>query len=594
VLPLTHAAGLALLLGCPGPRADAARLTAAVAAAPVAYRVTPVARDGRLDRLAVEVRLCGDADGETRLLLPDEWAGTPGLWQQVAGLEVEGATAVARDGDAARRLTHRPGAPLVVRYAVRPFAPDSAPADTADPVGAPFDKARPVVRPGWFFFHGEGVFAVPEAREAAPARFAWGALPAGWRVASDLDHLARGRAGTLGDVRESVALGAPDLRVETRVVDGAPVRVALRGAWTFADTALAGEVAALVRAQHRYWGERPAPFLVAVAPLAPPGGARSGERHLYGSGRGDGFSVAATTNADVPGERRLLAHEMMHRWVPGALGGLPAAGGEAEARDYWFGEGFNDYLAARVLLRAGRWTPARAAADLDSTLRRLDASPARALPNAEAAARVWRDPDATRLPYDRGHLVAELLDARLRAQTGGRRGLDDVLAAQYRAARAGRAGRWPNRGSAAARFPVVVRAVTGVDVSDALERHVERGEPVVLPPTVLGGCARVAHVTAPAFDRGFDARATQAAGGVVAGVDSGSAAWAAGLRDGLRFVRRESGVPGDATVPYVLRVSDGAREWTLRYLPASARLVTRQQVTAVGGAGAPAAAACRP
>jgi hypothetical protein len=79
-------------------------------------------------------------------------------------------------------------------------------------------------------------------------------------------------------------------------------------------------------------------------------------------------------------------------------------------------------------------------------------------------------------------------------------------------------------------------------------------------------------------------------------VDTASAAWAAGLRDGPRLVRREAGVPGDATLPYARRVSDGTREWTVRSLPASPRPVTRQRASAAPGAesDAPGAPACWP
>jgi predicted metalloprotease with PDZ domain len=536
------------------------------AATPVAYTVTPVVSAGRLTRLAVALRFCGDADGETRLVLPREWAGVDSLWRHISGLAVEGALAVAPDGDAARLVRHRPGAPLVVRYVVGP-----ADSTAGDPGGA-FEKARPVVRPGWFFFHGEGVFAAPEGREDAPARFAWGRLPAGWRVASDLDHVVGGGPASVGTVRESVALGAPDLQVVTRRVRGAPVRVALRGTFPFRVADFADAAASVVAAEHRVWGERPRPFLVAVAPLDTAGG----RRDIYGSGRGDAFSLATTTNVDLTAEARFLAHEMLHRWVPGALGGLPEGGPRGddpavEAADYWFSEGFTEYLAARTLVGAGQWTLGRWAAALDTVLRRNALSPARALPNATAAARHWRDPEVGQLAYDRGHLLAYRLDAVLHAHTNGRTGLEAVLRTQREVVQRA-AARGDARVPAAARFPAMVRAVAGpaagADVEALVRRHVSDGEPVTLTSADFGGCVRVEAVTGPAFARGFDAAATQAAGGVLAGVDSASTAFAAGLRNGQRWVRRDSGRVGDPSVAYVVRVADGAGERTVRYLPA--------------------------
>lgn len=210
---------------------------------PIYYTARLVMEGRELIALAVDIRFAGDADGETLLLLPGEWAGTDSLWQQVEGLRVDGATSVR--GDAGTRvISHRPGAPLAVRYRVR-SGYDSDPAFA-------YHKALPIILPGWFFFHGEGIFALPDGRQNSPARFAWRGVPAGWKVASDLDHLAAGRPGTAGDVVESAAIGGPDLVVVQRDVGGAPLRVAVRGTWDFTAEALADAVTPVVQAHNAF------------------------------------------------------------------------------------------------------------------------------------------------------------------------------------------------------------------------------------------------------------------------------------------------------------------------------------------------------
>ena len=49
--------------------------------------------DGVLTSIAVEIRFRGDADGETRLTLPNRWAGETDYWKHLRDLSVEGATA---------------------------------------------------------------------------------------------------------------------------------------------------------------------------------------------------------------------------------------------------------------------------------------------------------------------------------------------------------------------------------------------------------------------------------------------------------------------------------------------------------------------
>jgi predicted metalloprotease with PDZ domain len=527
--------------------------------APISYTVAPVMEGAALRGLAIEIRFAGDADGETRLGLPGNWAGTDSLWRQVEDLRVEGAASVREDGGEARIITHAPGAALAVRYRVRS-------AYSEEPKLG-YQKALPLVLPGWFFFHGEGVFAAPDGRENAPARFAWSGFPAEWKIASDLDHLAAARPGTVTDVVESVAIGAPDLAVVRRDVGGAPVRVAVRGVWDFTPEAFADAVAAVVLAENALWGDAGRPFVVTLAPL---GDARP--RFSYsGTARADAFSVASTTGFSLADGSRLLAHEYMHTWIGGEIGGPPAEAATA----FWLTEGWTDFYAGRALLRGGLWTPAEFATELNRVLLRNATSPARAAPNSAIVERFWTDQDVNQLPYDRGHLLALLLDHRIRAHTGGRADMDDVLVAQRALARRNAQAGAPV--DAAALFPLVLRQELGMDIAAELTRHVERGEPVLLPADLFGTCATVETVTQPDFHRGFDLAATEAAGMRITGLDPASPAYAAGLRDGMRIIRREAGTPGDASVEIVYRVDDAGTERLIRYKPEGKGRITLQR-----------------
>jgi predicted metalloprotease with PDZ domain len=552
---------LARTLGCLAISSMFAGALAAQSADSVRYSVAPVMEGGALTGLAVELRFAGDADGETRLQFPAEWAGADSLWRQFGDVRIDGAASVREDGPDARRIVHPAGAPLVVRYHVA-----SAYAD--EPAFA-YEKARPIILPGWFFFHGEGVFAMLDGRDRAPASFAWRDVPAGWAVASDLDHVQGGRPATVQDIAESVAIGAPDLTVVTREVGGAPLRIALRGGWQFQPDTFVHAVQAIVDAENRLWGDPGRAFLVPLAPLGGTGGGYS----YHGTGRSDAFSIAATANFSVAQAMHLLAHEYMHTWNSAALGSLPETD---EALGYWFSEGWTDFYASRVLLRAGLWTPEDYAAELNRVLLRYATSPARTAPNAQVADRVWKDGDFRQMPYDRGHLLALLLDGRLRRESAGRADMDDVMQAQRAAARENARQGTPM--DAPRLFITTMRQRFGTDVSAEVARHVDGGEAILLPAELYGACGTVEAVTRPTFHRGFDLAATEAAEGVLAGVDSASPAYAAGLRDGMRLIRREAGTPGDPTVEYVYRVDDGGTERLIRYLPAGKGTITFQRL----------------
>jgi predicted metalloprotease with PDZ domain len=526
----------------PALAAAALCLAAAKPPPPVAYKITPALQPDGSRALDVEIRLRGDSDGETDIFLPNVWAGTSELWRHATRLRIGGAKSVGGTYDHPV-VRHRPGARLKVRYRI-------VSAYSEDP-GFAFEKARPMVRQDWFFVHGETVFASPGGDIARPARFKWGKLPRGWTVASDLDHLG-GKPTTLANLINTVAIGGAGLKVARRDLRGAPLRVAVLGEWSFTPEQLADTVAPIVAAEDAFWGDRSSPFLIAMAPL---GDVPSGLFYT-GTGRTDAFSIASTGAFELKQAVRFLAHEYMHSWVPIELGGMPE---EDEARDYWFSEGFNDYLASKVLLRSGLWSLADWAADKNDTLLRYGSSPAKTIKGDQIAARFWTDPAVQQVSYDRGHLLAAKLDSEIAARAAGK-SLESVLRTQRRTAQT-------SSELATALFRKVLRDETGIDIEADLERYARLGEPLLLPADLFGDCGRLVAQRRREFDRGYDAAATRRADGIIAGVAPDGPAYAAGMRDGMRLVRREAGKIGDSTVEMAYRVSDPAGEKVIRFLP---------------------------
>lgn len=233
----------------------------------------PVFVERGLAALEVEITFVGEASGTTVLHLPNDWAGSDGLWRHLSGLEVDGATEIVETSPAIRSIAHTPGAALTARYQVHS-------AYDEDP-GFDFEKARPSVHSDWFFLHGEGVFATPEGRQDSPVVFAWRGFPDDWQIASDLDHLSGARPARVSDVVESVAIGAPDLVVTRIDSAGATLRIAQRGAWRFEAETFADTVARLIDAGNRPWNDAARPFLVVLNPL---GGVDAG-LSIHGTGR---------------------------------------------------------------------------------------------------------------------------------------------------------------------------------------------------------------------------------------------------------------------------------------------------------------------
>ncbi len=513
------------------------------------YTLTPVLSDGALTALQYDLRFRGDADGETVLRLPNSWGGRDELWRSIEGLAIV-AGGVMQDGDgpATRVVTHAPNAPIHVRYRV-----------IQDFEGAPNAQQgnayRPIVQPHYFHLIGEATIVAPDGRDhRTPVRWRTRNMPRDWALASDLEAPRR----VLGDVWSSISVGGDFRIIRDRE---SQVRVAIRGDWSFTDADFSASVAEIITGQRRFFGDSASPYLVTVIQLDAPQGWLS----IGGTGLGDAFAFFATSNGEASVITRTLAHEGLHTWIPARLGGVSRTN---EIEDYWLSEGFTDFYTGRVLVRQGLWTPTEFAEDFNRTLREYAQSPERSAPNARIVEAFWTSQAVQQLPYQRGRLLATLWDARLRAAGHS---FDDVLNELRRRAQMG------DDATAAEMLPAIMR-LYGIDIADDIHAHVAEGAAVFLPEDTFAPCGRVVTETIIPFHRGFDIEATSANNNIVTGVDPALPAYAAGVRDGMTLIRRESGVIGDSgrEIAYVMR--DGGQERTFRYTPRGHGEFTQQRL----------------
>lgn len=539
--------------------------------APLAYEVSPEIRAGRLQALDVTLKLTAGPDGRVQLKLPDAAAGVTELWRNFRDVRVEGATSVTAPKPAERLIEAAPGAPLTVRYRV-------VSAYDHDPSVREEETYNPLIRPTRFWIYGEALFATPDGARG-PATFRWIGAPPGFGFASDLEQ-AGGKPMSLHDLEESVLVGGPDLKTVRREVGGAPVTVASIGAFDFPLDAFTNVAVKIIAGERAFWGGREGPFLVAMAPLAPV----KGSIDYRGEGRGDAFAIQAGADTPLKSLKSLLAHEYFHTWNPRRLGGMQD--GPAERADYWFTEGFTDFYARRLALRTGVFSLDEFVGAWNEMLREAAASPYSTAPNDRVVADFWKDYAVQKLPYERGAILAAAWDARLRAASRGKVGLDDVMRAMRdHAAKLG------DKSPEAPQLFIATARRFGLDVRPEIDRIIEKGAPAMLPPEAFGGCVTVTTRQVPVFQRGYEVQTTNGVR-VLTKVEPGTAAYAAGLRDGMTYVRRDAGQEGDSSTPYQVRIKDGGVERVVSFLPAGEAMETLQQLAIPRDLTPAARAAC--
>lgn len=519
------------------------------------YSVSPVLDANGVTALQVQIRLDGEDDGDTVLNLPNEWGGKTKLYEGLRDLRIAGGTVVTQADPAKRIIQHRPRAKLFISYKVVQTWAGEARANGSN-------EYRPIIQPKYFHVLGNALFITPERDDHPPARFEFKGLPKGWTFASDLEHGAMGRKLVVDDIVESVLVGG-DYRVLTR----GKVRLAIRGKWSFSDEALIGRLQPIVESHHRFWGDPAEPFLVTALPLSGDEGVVS----LGGTGRDDAFVFFATDNTESAQLNRVLAHEHLHTWIPRRIGAMPK---QDEAKDYWLSEGFTEFYTWRLLLRDGVWSRKEYVDALNDAFRDYATSKVRSAPNSKIVSDFWSDPDAQQLPYLRGQLMAQVWDQRLRLATDGARDFDDIMLAM-RARTKGMSADEPPLASVM--FVEEARRL-GLDVGSDLASHIREGGPVLLPADAFAPCGEVDTADIAEFDRGFDADKTAENGNVIVGLREDSNGYRAGLRNGMKIIKRESGKPGDSRVPLTYRVLDNGKERLITYAPEGTRRITLQEL----------------
>lgn|GEM_PF-494192 len=531
----------------------------------VRYTLAPELSDGAISALRIQVNFRADESGTTQFGWDGGWAGNQTLWQWARDFRVSGAVAVEKVTDGRWRIKAIPGTELTATYKI-------ISAYDHDPTVEDSDQSKPVIRPRWFYAVGRTLFAYPVDRKDAPAIFDW-AGASGVGFASDLEHLAgrnrrASRPGVVGDVLQSIVIGGRALRTFP-ADDASGVRVAMIGNYAFPPEQLDKLARRIISVERDFWdADRGAPFLITVAPIVGSPTARG----FNGTGLGDSFALWIDQSTPFDYLKSFLAHEYFHTWNPGQLGAMPKDRA-AHPAHFWFSEGFTDYYARALMVRAGLTSPAEFAAQWNEMLVAYARSPARTMPGEQARGAFWDDQTVQALPYQRGAMLAAMWNARLLATSKGVANLDTVLKAQLIAAQ-----------SSTQQATVLFRnlaARQGLDISADEDRYLVRGETITLPADIFGFCATIVTERQPSFSLGFDARATANAGNVVAGVDPALSAYAAGLRNGMKILARTEGELGNAFMPYVWLVEDKGRQRTIRYLPQDHDLIPVQQIKLV-------------
>lgn len=283
---------------------------------------------------------------------------------------------------------------------------------------------------------GAGVFMYVDGRQSEPAEVEV-AAPQGWRTTTALQALdeTRFRAADFDELVDS-PLEIGTHQVVQWTVDGVPHQYAIWGRGNADPRRLAQDTTRIVLAERELFGTLPYPAFTFFLHLTNGGG--GGLEH-----RNSTSLLADRWSFRGPGYESFLglaAHELFHAWNgkrirPAVLGPFDYTR-ENYTRDLWVVEGITTYYTDLLLRRAGIIPQQRYLEKLADMISRFQTLPGRAVqPLADASFDAWikfyrpdaNTPNATISYYQKGALVALLLDLRIREATENARSLDDLM-----------------------------------------------------------------------------------------------------------------------------------------------------------------------
>lgn len=526
--------------------------TAAEKSMLIAYAISPV--PGNRHAIRVELSFDAASNQNTRIMLPSSWGGQRELYRCVTNLKSESPGVFIEDTDrpSIKVVTHPRAGKVTLSYEL-----------VSDVEGRPLKNGiynRPIINDQFFYLLGNTSFILPDFPGGEPLTFSlnWIGFNPDRPLANSfgVGKTSQEFDTSLEEFKKAVFIGG-DFRLQKFQEAEGSLWMATRDKWLFSDDELRNLLFRIHGEERRIWQDDSARYsLFIVFPTDEELG------NINGEARTSSFSLYAPRQTKNPTQfAQILAHEMFHLWNPHQFE-------MQDERLYWFTEGVTDFYSHVVLLRLGIKGADEFIRAANGIIREYYGSTAKNLPVEQMIILRRRNNAAEKLPYQQGFLMALNLNARIWDATKGKRSLDDVMRELLRR------GRTKRLVLSTKEIAAAILAVSGIDLIGQIDEAIGRGMTIQPAPNALGPCAAATMQSLPVFEAGFDLDESFRSK-VFAKVNPQSAAYAAGIRDGQKWVG--GGMTIDPTVSADFEIEDSAGRRKVTFYPVAAERLSVPQ-----------------
>lgn len=461
--------------------------------------------------LVLEVRLKFQAQSEdaTFLFLPSSWGSQEKLYKEI--ILIESLTPNTRLDDTEKPdikiIRHSPHEKIEIRYCIKStHCKDQE------------WYYRPILEKKYFFFFGHCFFVAPETDFEQPAKInlEWKGFPDEMALANSFGAQERKQKLyiPISHLYHSTYCGGDFTLYECG--DGkSPIYLAVKGKWSFSIDHLSHLVQTIIDTQRSFWNDHDFPcYLITVMPS-------KSESYIAGTALTNAFSIFI---ADFHESSRsswnsiawLLSHEHFHTW-----NGMKMRASSSAGSMTWFTEGFTEYYAAELNLRANIITLEEYLDHVNRMIYDYYASPVRNIKNRRIEKTFWSEWTYQRLPYVRGFLLALNWNDKIKTRSNSQLSLDDGMLALFK--KVDKPGKTFNLNHIQSLF----KEYLGSEVEDDLEDYIKKGKTIPLRENIFEEIAAVEWMP----NVGFNLK-TAKDEGWIDGVIEDSPAYKAGLRNG--------------------------------------------------------------
>lgn len=506
--------------------------------------------------LSITLIFSGNSKGTSRLLLPKEWAGQQKLYQAVSELKslARGTRLLPTDTPWVYIVSYPPGAKkVIVSYTLRQ--------DWSGPLRNP-QYFRAVIGSDAFYFPGFSGLVYPEinSNELLECRITYRGFPTKDFLGNSFfsgSKSGRFRA-SVADLRNSIYCAGDYHFRKMTTPQHQTIMVAIRGRFVFNDDEVYRTVSSILQYERDFWKDRTDPYFFTVLQAMPGNNSTGGTGFLH--------SFAMFQSASLPFSPQmswLIAHENFHTWL-GQRMTMP----EPEELTKWFSEGFTDYYAYKVLHATHFLTDQDYLHKLNEIIRAYYLNPFFSTSNSGIVGKYWSDANIKQLSYQRGSVIAFLLEQNL-AQSPFT--LDSLLRKVYQQSA-------PGFVFSKELFDNLVRTYARPGMLPVIDStNNGNNEPLTQAMLTLSNPAMHQVTVDQLFDLGFDLQASTAAH-LISGVRKGSNAEKAGLRDGLSFTGGVSIYYNDLSKPAKVELLVEGKKQVIEFFPVKAVLIRIPQL----------------